>query len=46
MCECYDCIHNNGDGYCKDNSYIIIMEDGICSLMEKAGVNPQSEVEE
>lgn len=39
MCECYDCIHNNGDGYCEDNSYIIIMEDGTCNSMEKGEVD-------
>ena len=43
MCECYDCIHNNGDGYCENNSYIIIMEDGTCDSMEKVGVDNETD---
>ena len=43
-CHVYDCIHNNGDGYCKNSSYVIINSSGECGDMlvverEKGGAD-------
>ena len=32
-CKVFNCINNNGSGYCCDHNYIIIDEDGSCSDM-------------
>ena len=32
-CHVYNCIHNNGEGYCENSSYVIIDENGECTDM-------------
>jgi hypothetical protein len=33
-CSCYECINNDGDGYCSAPDYVEIDEEGKCDSYE------------